>query len=193
VLGVLQREHTPRHGVAPRLYWGTFETFHWLTAIQQATGWTYGWGRRGGAEPCAVAQVPINHSAGSQSGTWERVGPFNFAKGPFFLLSLSLIRELLATGARGRVEDVMSSRRSPIEHALPPWEDVFTGFALALGAVGPGLFEVHLGTSGFSEGWGAYPRDMRRSTLVYHENVSRVDAPALASLTAFDRKHLPRL
>ena len=185
----------------PRLYWGVHETFHWDANRQVPVGWSYGWGRHGGSAACEITRAPANNSAVppyDETNTFERVGPFAFAKGPLFMLSSALIRELFAGGLRGRIETTFDARRLPsqsvdstsgamdggsamvrgrahnrtkIPAAPPPWEDAFTGLALALSVKGDGLFAVSIGSLAFSEAWGAYPRQLRRSTLIYHENV----------------------
>ena len=153
--------HARHRGTAivPRIYWGLFETFHWMSEEQEAAGWSYGWGR-GHPRRCERRREPVHppprqssaaiptgdSTSGASSGTagtvpaasapaerdHEVVGPFFFAKGPLFLLSSALISELLGSGElRARVHAVLAQKRLTDGGKRPPWEDAFTGLELA--------------------------------------------------------------
>ena len=102
------------------LYWGTFEVYHWSTAGHLPVQW------REEVSNCT------SRGNGSQDGIW---GPFPFAKGPLFFLSASLVRRVLNSPT------VRSEAAAAIDNAGDtkpiPYEDVFTGFAVAVAASQP--------------------------------------------------------
>ena len=156
---------------ASHLYWGSFETYHWHTGNHGAGGfWKHPMGalhlrwdneHRGMCRECAL----LNHgdiNAGpygtvrskqgdacrnsssitfSKHGGPSLIGPFSFAKGPFYLLSSPLASEVFADpqvkreaaaaiAASGQYVDqyVFGARRG----GWPPFEDAFMGMAIAV-------------------------------------------------------------
>lgn len=143
-----------RASATEHLYWGTFETYHWLPSVHAARGWRY-W-------PCswivncserrytfsAHDAAPLKGNDVSMFATdddkfWNAlVGPFSFAKGPLFALSSGLARVLVdnrKVGAERRAAVQQARRRFNVDDkaATAPYEDVFTGLAVTLAADAP--------------------------------------------------------
>ena len=132
------------------LYWGQMETFSWNISTHRPLGWGTRFGRR-------RSNCTEQHAV---------MGPFAFAKGPCYFLSIGLASALLASEA-ARKEAVVALRAQSSLQTWA-WEDVFVGLALAaLVAVNVAGTVVHVGGEVFSENFGRFA--MKNSTLVWHD------------------------
>ena len=79
---------------------------------------------------------------------------FRCPAGPMYFVSRALVAQLNADAAlqRHASDTVRSANDSRAERFLP-WEDVFTGMALAQSASGGALASVHLHMARYAEGW----------------------------------------
>ena len=112
-------------------------------------------------------------------------GQFAFAKGPLFILSASLVREILANRsvtAEANITigvDEQRAKRRP-DHKV--WEDVFVGFAASMAAGPLGGPVTHLGLP-FGNQYRESSRDWREpmtvsaTAIVYHSIGSKVCPP----------------
>ena len=117
----------------------------------------------------------------SASGIGHLIGPFNFAKGdrrsrplrasaaglrfahhrpdaphigPMYFVSHRLVAQLNVDGALQRqVSATVRSANDSRNEKFLPWEDVFTGMALAQSATGGALASVHMPMALYAEGW----------------------------------------
>ncbi|KAL3899644.1 MAG: hypothetical protein SGPRY_012609, partial [Prymnesium sp.] len=141
-----------------QLYWGMMETFSWEVDSQRPVGFAYKWGRSG--EACALkhyrfsmrrrrpsdklVEMPyvaeIHTAAQAQNASIPQtsnkslthLGPFHFAKGPMFYLSSSLAVDLLnSASVQHNWNATMATTKTSNVKGIRPWEDVWTGFALA--------------------------------------------------------------
>lgn len=92
--------------------------------------------------------------------------PAGFPKGPMYFVSASIVAELnahrrVAAEMAATVLSVNDSRKEGVK----PWEDVFTGLAVAQAATQGGLAMVHMGCAPYVEAWGHF---MAPSALLWH-------------------------
>ena len=146
------------------LVWGSMESYHWHEGIHRPVGFMgmrYAYRRlegngllercrqRGAPRLLALPRrdVPRTWLSGDKDsddgGSWNGAGggapanvtgPFFFAKGPLYLISRTLIRQLLAhPWVRAEAAAAISSGEVEAEllELTWPWEDVFLGAALA--------------------------------------------------------------
>jgi hypothetical protein len=184
-----------------RLYWGIIETYHWREAAHQASALTGG--RRPGfhykfrGERCARAPITANMSGAHGYRTCPPtpgeaiVGPFPFSKGPLNFLAAELAGALTSsTWARADVDATIAARRhgdggAACEDMLP-YEDAWTGMALARIAAGDGLTYMHVGMHSFAEqASGRYGAPLGPHTLFAHAHSSTITLhTSHAALTA---------
>jgi len=180
------------------LYWGAFETYHWHTGLHTHSGFYKSaegnpkLRRDAFWDQCRAC--PTNFTPTSQYGLTRftqcnegnttamlggfssqsslLVGPFSFAKGPLYLLSLPLAVQVVQDKqVRYEAAAICSDDEVGV---LPigswPWEDVFLGFAVALAAAG-NVTQVHLSEEEFQDFSGNQPRHfaMTPSLLVWHD------------------------
>ena len=80
-------------------------------------------------------------------------GPFHFAKGPLFFMSSPLAAGLRSSDLIKRQwETTMATTNESSLKGIRPWEDVWTGLALARSAADENLAAVHIGMASFAEG-----------------------------------------
>ena len=162
----------------------------------------YNWTNKGGVVihvlPTRMSREPLVPSAapwpshrrhGATNGSADAfIGPYPFAKGPLYFLDASLAAQLaadrrLAHHARAALRSANDSRREPTW----PWEDIYTGLALANLATGAGLAAVHIGSSAFLESFSNPNRGdglvMRRSALLWHDRAKK--APHIVKAEAW--------
>eukprot|EP00322_Chrysochromulina_rotalis_P019280 CAMPEP_0115874932 /NCGR_PEP_ID=MMETSP0287-20121206/24815_1 /TAXON_ID=412157 /ORGANISM="Chrysochromulina rotalis, Strain UIO044" /LENGTH=402 /DNA_ID=CAMNT_0003330137 /DNA_START=158 /DNA_END=1366 /DNA_ORIENTATION=+ len=114
---------------------------------------------------------------GSHVGDEWITGPFFFPKGPFYLVSSSLVRQILREPwvvAEAHASIRSGHDQENVSELTWPWEDVFLGLALSRATRGSegaaDIAAVHVGASNragsvFVEEWGV---KAARSTLVWH-------------------------
>lgn len=148
-------------GRVPHIYWGQHETYSWNTTDHLPVGFAHRYDRsRTGGRPAVC-----RNSA-------ELTGTFSFAKGPLFLISASMVSDLIRDRA---VQDearaalaAAATRNLSRTYRVMPFEDAFSGYALATSARGSArarLVTVHTGWTVTAEGWGF---QLAPSTLVWH-------------------------
>ena len=162
----------------------------------------YNWTNKGGVVihvlPTRMSREPLVPSAapwpshrrhGATNGSADAfIGPYPFAKGPLYFLDARLAAQLaadrrLAHHARTALRSANDSNREPTW----PWEDIYTGLALANLATGAGLAAVHIGSSAFLESFSNPNRGdglvMRRSALLWHDRAKK--APHIVKADAW--------
>ena len=183
-----------------RLYWGMMETYHWELKSQRPVSFAFKYGKSG--EACALRNYRMGVRQGHKSSskpvvrplvtevhngaaalnatphlreneTSATYGPFHFAKGPMFYMSSSLASGLMHSLAVQRNWDAtMATTNMGSIKGIRPWEDVWSGLALALSAAGDNLAAVHMGLSAFSEGGGT-AANVGPSTVLWHAGSSK--------------------
>lgn len=181
-------------GVLPRsehpalLLWGFLEGYHWDAARHLPAGFSrdpfvsrQGSRYLGGPLACERRTSGLcgfqqcNRSAHGAARALH--GPFSFPKGPLFFVSTRLVLQLIRS--EWHRESANATLRSAAatnwtnRGGLLPFEDVFTGYALARVAVGSWrqpLAAVHIGPELYADGWGFR---MRASTLIWHMRTPR--------------------
>jgi len=184
-----------------RLYWGVMESYSWELKTQRPVSFSYKYGKSGEAcslknyrmglrkprystmKPVLRPLVSELHQGGAalnatpqidDNGTSATYGPFHFAKGPMFYLSSSLAAGLVQSSAVQRNWDAtMATTNQGSIKGIRPWEDVWTGLALALSAAGDHLAAVHISLSAFSEG--GVP--VVPSTVLWHAGPFKANLP----------------
>ena len=145
----------------PRLYWGFFSCYSWDLHAHRPVLFNW-WGACRRRRPgCQASRhwLPNGSWYSSNAPGPPRnatiVGPFPFAKGPFYLLSRSPVEELMGSERlAAEVEATIASSAaaaaggSPRSERTHPWEDTFLGMALARYAA-DGLHLVHAGSGAF--------------------------------------------
>jgi len=156
-----------------RLYLGSFETFFWASAdrYHSPRRWKY---YTTMTEDCRLQPV--------EEDSRLVYGKFAFAKGPLFILSASLVREILANRtvmAEANITIGVDEERAKFrpDHKrrthLGTWEDVFVGFAASMAAGPLGGPVTHLGLP-FGNQYRESSRDWREpmtisaTAIVYH-------------------------
>ena len=139
----------------PQMLWGIIETYGWNTSSQRPKGFGYKFG-----------SAP---STCSDSASF--LYPVHFAKGPIYFVSRRLVGEL--TASESVRTEAARAIASSAEHGVP-WEDVFTGMALARVARLDNettFAYVHAGAAVFGEATGrAYSRGgFKRTTIAWHD------------------------
>lgn len=166
----------------PLIFWGAFEGYHYDAARHRSAGFDGSiLSKPAWKASCAVRRTGrcgyelCGTEAGRPRSNRTLHGPFPFAKGPLYFVSSPLIAQLTASEWLTRdlaqtLEPRESDRRATAEM---PFEDVYTGMALARIATGGGLAYVHIGTSQsvlYADGWGMR---LRPSTVVWHMRTDR--------------------
>lgn len=153
---------------APAMFWGLMETFHWSSAKNRPVGFAKKYGGSGARAECFRRHLNANGSlvrperrASRSEDAWRGahghgnlIGPFNFAKGPMYFVSHSLVAQLNADpGLKRHTDDTVRSADGARKERFLPWEDVFTGVALTQSASGKALASVHMHMALYAEGW----------------------------------------
>ena len=153
---------------SPAMFWGKMETFHWNSVKSRPIGFAQKYGGGRARTECVRRHLYANssivrpearteHSGDawrSASGIGHLIGPFNFAKGPMYFVSHRLVAQLNVDGALQRqVSATVRSANDSRNEKFLPWEDVFTGMALAQSATGGALASVHMPMALYAEGW----------------------------------------
>ena len=155
------------------------ESYKWDVRQHEATAFQFAFRPKGPAEPCQGDRQALELPAHTRlSPTNESIlGPFHFAKGPLFFLSSALVLSLVTATDLRRYVDLLVATSSSLRQV--PWEDVVTGLGLALAAGGPNLAAVHAPKAIFAAASGPYSTagngGVRRSTLIWHESLKRVE------------------
>ena len=168
-------------GAEPRLLWGAMEQYSWHAPSHRPIHHKQdGPGRR-----CEM-QSEVHAARETQGGVW---GPFPFARGPLYMVSRSLVAELLASAWLRELWNATLASAADLSHERTlPYEDVFTGLALSAAIKEhPGLALVETGYGNgwaspvYSDGWGLA---LKSSTLIMHMRTK------VASRIAFSHRWL---
>lgn len=140
----------PSPAPSMRMYYGVMETFSWLDDHQMLTSFGF---KYSGAPVCTKGEVrdvlplrPVAPAGMPFEGYVQarHTGPFHFAKGPLFVLSSSLVSELLSSSQLHAAVAHITALHDPhtgkrhngsfaanMTKEMPPWEDAIVGMHLA--------------------------------------------------------------
>ena len=128
-------------GRGVRLFWGTFETFHWNENLHlPEKHWDRYHVETLASQPCRRRTIEhLRHSKKERlhPGVYVNhtvVGPFAFAKGPLYFLSSALAREVAAHRAVGREARAVIERGDDAPSGyvgMTACDDAFIGYAVA--------------------------------------------------------------
>ena len=117
------------------------------------------------------------YGGGSKGTRKQSITPHSaLSQGPLYWVSSNLVRSISQDTVFPQAEDLLTrwADGSPHARAIAPYEDVFTGYAIARAAA-MNSSVVHIGERLYGEGLYSTWSGVRRSTLIWHAKTKHAE------------------